>query len=66
MPPILLDGRELAHRLDVTYHAVMGWARRGQIPSIKTGRGVVFNLDQVVKAIRDRDAANAGREAARA
>jgi excisionase family DNA binding protein len=56
MPPVLLNGRELAERLDTTYATVMGWARRGEIPSIRTGRGpVVFNLDQVVKTLRERE-----------
>jgi excisionase family DNA binding protein len=55
MPPILLDGRELADRLGVSYAEVMSWHRRGWIPSVKTGSGrVLFNLDRVVEALRDR------------
>lgn len=39
MPPILLDARELATRL-------------GRIPSLRTGRRVVFNRDAVIRSLR--------------
>jgi excisionase family DNA binding protein len=53
MPLVLLDGHELADRLGVKQADVMRWARVGKVPSIKTGCGrVLFNLDQVVEALR--------------
>jgi excisionase family DNA binding protein len=52
MPPILLDARELAGRLEVTPGTVYDWERLGRIPSIRTGRRVVFNLDSVIRALR--------------
>lgn len=56
MPLVLLDGRELAARLGVRYETVLDWGRTGKIPCLKTGRGrVVFNLDQVVDALRSRE-----------
>lgn len=61
MPPELMDGRTLARRLNRRYSDVLVWARRGFIPSIKTSSGaVVFDLDQVVKALmRDKAEASA-------
>ena len=54
MPPIWLDGRELADRIEERYETVMDWARTGRIPSIHTGRRVMFNLDRVLDALRGR------------
>jgi excisionase family DNA binding protein len=55
MPPILLDGRELAERLGVSHGEVMAWHRRGWIPSLKLGNGrVLFNLDRVTESLRER------------
>jgi predicted site-specific integrase-resolvase len=51
--PILLSGRELATRLNVTYENVMFWQRTGVIPAIQIGnRRFVFNLAVVVEALR--------------
>lgn len=56
MPTILLTGRELAEQLGVSKAEVMSWHRRGWVPSVKIGSGqVLFNLDRVVEAMRDRD-----------
>ena len=33
MPPIFVDARELAERLDVSYDTVLTWVRRGKIPA---------------------------------
>jgi excisionase family DNA binding protein len=53
VPPIFVDARELAERLDVRYDTVLTWVRRGQIPHIRDGRRrVVFNLNQVLDALR--------------
>jgi excisionase family DNA binding protein len=52
MPPILLNVRELAARLDITSGTVQDWERLGRIPCIRTGRRVVFNLDAVIQALR--------------
>jgi hypothetical protein len=62
MPPVLLNGQELARRLDHAYPTVMGWYRDGLIPGIKTGRCVVFNLDLVVRALRANVPATAGED----
>ncbi len=53
MPPVLLGARELARRLDVSYETVLGWSRRGLIPSLRDGRNrLLFNLDAVLLALR--------------
>jgi excisionase family DNA binding protein len=58
MPPVLLTARELAERLSVSYESVLQWARRDEIPCIRDGRKrVLFNLDRVLTAMRDRQQA---------
>jgi excisionase family DNA binding protein len=53
MPPVLLNARELAQRLDVSYETVLAWARRDEIPSIRDSRNrLLFNLDSVLQALR--------------
>jgi excisionase family DNA binding protein len=53
MPPVFVDARELAGRLDVTYDTVLTWVRRGMIPHVRDGRGrLLFNLDSVLKTLR--------------
>jgi excisionase family DNA binding protein len=53
MPPVLLTARELAQLLDVSYDAVLAWARREVIPSIRDSRNrLLFNLDAVLLALR--------------
>jgi excisionase family DNA binding protein len=48
MPPIFVDARDLAERLDVGYDTVLTWVRRGKIPHIRDGRGrLMFNLNSV-------------------
>ena len=55
MPPIFLDARGLAERLDVKYETVLTWSRQEKIPSIKDGRGrLMFNLNSVMEALRER------------
>jgi excisionase family DNA binding protein len=58
MPPIFVDARDLAERLDVGYDTVLEWVRRGKIPHIRDGRGrLMFNLNSVVEALREKPAA---------
>jgi excisionase family DNA binding protein len=53
MPPIFVDARDLAERLDVRYDTVLGWVRRGRIPHVRDGRGrLLFNLNAVLEALR--------------
>jgi excisionase family DNA binding protein len=53
MPPIFVDARELAERLDVTYDTVLAWTRRGRLPHVRDGRGrLMYNLTSVVEALR--------------
>ena len=53
MPPLFVDARALADRLDVTYDTVLAWARRGKIPHIRDGRGrLLFNLNSVLESLR--------------
>lgn len=53
MPPVFVDARALAERLDVRYETVLTWVRRGKIPHIRDGRGrLLFNLDSVLGALR--------------
>jgi excisionase family DNA binding protein len=62
MPPVLLTARELAQRLDVSYDAVVAWARRDVIPSIRDSRSRRwFNLDSVLAALRSGDDINSDR-----
>jgi hypothetical protein len=52
MPPILVDSRELAEKLDVDYGDVLELAKSGRIPSIPVGKRKYFNLASVVQALR--------------
>ena len=53
MPPVFVNARDLAERLDVTYHTVLRRSRRGRIPHLRDGRGrLLFNLDSVLGALR--------------
>jgi excisionase family DNA binding protein len=53
MPPIFVDARDLAVRLDVGYGTVLTWVRRGKIPHIRDGRNRLrFNLDTVLESLR--------------
>jgi excisionase family DNA binding protein len=61
MPPTLLSPRELAERLDSGYGDVLSWARRGLIPSIKTGGRYYFDLTKVVRALHERQGATASK-----
>jgi excisionase family DNA binding protein len=55
MPPVFVDARALADRLDVTYETVLTWVRRGKIPHVRDGRGrLLFNLDSVLSALRQK------------
>ena len=53
MPPIFVDARDLAERLDVSYDTVLTWVRRGKIPHVRDGRGrLMFNLNSVIQSLR--------------
>jgi hypothetical protein len=54
MPPTLLTGRELADQIGSSYDDILEGARLGEIPSIRVGGRVFFNLATVVKSIRER------------
>ena len=55
MPPIFVDARGLAERLDVTYDTVLTWVRRGKLPHIRDGRGrYLFNLNTVLETLRQK------------
>jgi excisionase family DNA binding protein len=55
MPPVFVDARALAERLDVTYETVLTWTRRGKIPHVRDGRGrYLFNLDSVLETLRQK------------
>jgi excisionase family DNA binding protein len=52
MPPVFVDARDLADRLDVRYDTVLTWVRRGKIPHVRDGRGrLLFNLDSVLETL---------------
>jgi excisionase family DNA binding protein len=62
MPPIFVDARNLAERLDVGYDTVLTWVRRGKIPHVRDGRGrLMFNLNSVIEALRGKPAPEADR-----
>lgn len=55
MPPVFVDARALADRLDVRYETVLTWVRRGKIPFVRDGRRrLLFNLDSVLGSLRDK------------
>jgi excisionase family DNA binding protein len=62
MPPIFVDTRALAERLDVSYDTVLSWVRRGKIPHVRDGRGrFMFNLNSVIEALREKPDSEAAR-----
>ena len=62
MPPVFVDARTLADRLDVRYETVLTWVRRGKIPHVRDGRGrLLFNLDSVLSALRPKPQATDGK-----
>jgi excisionase family DNA binding protein len=62
MPPIFLDARGLADRLDVTYDTILTWVRRGKVPHVRDGRGrLMFNLDSVIEALCEKPHSAAAR-----
>ena len=55
MPPIFVDARDLAERLEVSYDTVLTWVRRGKIPHVQDGRRrFMFNLNAVMEALRQK------------
>ena len=53
MPPVFVDAKEMATRLDVAYSTLLTWVRRGKIPHVRDGRGrLLFNLDSVLTSLR--------------
>ena len=53
MPPVFVDARTLADRLDVSYETVLTWVRRGRIPHVRDGRRrLMFNLNSVLSSLR--------------
>jgi excisionase family DNA binding protein len=61
MPPIFVNARELAARLDVGYETVLAWVRRGKVPHVRDGRGrLLFNLNAVLDALRPASSAADG------
>ena len=53
MPPIFVNARDLAERLDVGYGTVLSWTRRGKIPHVRDGRGrLLYNLTSVMESLR--------------
>jgi excisionase family DNA binding protein len=55
MPPVFVDARDLAERLDVGYDTVLGWVRRGKLPHVRDGRGrLLFNLNTVLETLRQK------------
>jgi excisionase family DNA binding protein len=55
MPPIFVDARDLAERLDVGYDTVLTWVRLRKIPHVRDGRGrLMFNLDSVIESLRQK------------
>ena len=51
----LLDAQSLAQRLHVKTATIHAWHRRGWIPCLRAGRRpVLFDLDAVLTALRER------------
>lgn len=58
----LVNAAELARRLGVTPATVHAWHRRGWIPCLRAGqRPVLFDPDEVEKALRERAEAKGDR-----
>jgi len=55
MPPIIVNARDLAERLEVRYETVLTWVRRGKLPHIRDGCGrYLFNLNTVLETLRQK------------
>ena len=52
MPARYVTGRELAEHLGERYELVMDWSRREVIPSLHTGRRIMFDMDRVIESLR--------------
>ena len=53
----IVNAEELAQHLKVTSATIHSWQRRGWIPCLKAGRRpVLFELDEVLQALRRRAA----------
>ena len=63
----LLTARSLADLLQVSPATVLAWARRGWVPCLRAGRRpVLFDPDEVERALRERGALKTGRSTERA
>lgn len=63
MPPIFVDARGLAERLDVSYDTVLTWVRRGKVPHVRDGRGrLMFNLNSVIESLCEKPQPEAVRQ----
>ncbi len=52
---VFLTASDLAKRLQVTRPTIHAWHRRGWIPCLRAGRRpVLFDLDAVLTALRER------------
>jgi hypothetical protein len=61
----IVDARQLAAKLSVTPATVLAWARRRWIPCLRAGRRpVLFDFDDVERALRARAALSANRPTA--
>jgi excisionase family DNA binding protein len=62
MPPIFVDARDLAERLNVSYDTVLTCARRRKVPHVRDGRNrLLFNLNTVLEALRPKAEPEAAR-----
>jgi excisionase family DNA binding protein len=56
MPPVFVDAKGLAERLDVSYDTVLTWVRRGRLPHVRDGKNrLMFNLTTVIDSLRQQD-----------
>ena len=59
----IVTAEVLAKRLHVKTETIRDWRRRGLIPALRaTGRPLLFELDAVLAAMRERDANSANVE----
>lgn len=47
----LIDGKEVARRLDHHYYTILKWAASGKIPSIRLGPRLKFDFPRVLAAL---------------
>lgn len=49
--PVILNGEQLRHKLNVTRQTLINWRNKGRIPYFQIGSAIRYDLNVVLKAI---------------